>query len=124
MKLLLIVSLGIMLSGCAAEYGYMKDGKDGVNGTNGTNGSNGVNGEDSESYFTILDPCGNAPGLNDQILLKLADGTVISSDRDNNGGKNTRLARLEPGTYLTTDGDNCTFSIDMQGNIFSESHTY
>lgn len=88
-------------------------------------GSNGSNG--SPTPFTptaIINPCGNAPGIYDEIFLKLANGMLIASFSDNANGKNTRFSVLYAGSYYTTDGDNCSFKVDANGNIYDESKQY
>lgn len=96
---------------------------------NGTNGTDGANGSDAPSTpFTpvsIINPCGDKPAVYDEIFLKLANGTILASFSDNADGKNTRFSVLTPNTtYRTTDGDNCVFTIDANGNVTNESHTY
>lgn len=95
---------------------------------NGTDGLNGSNGQDaSPSPFTpvsIVNPCGDAPGIYDEVFLKLQNGTLIASFSDNANGQNTRFSVLTAGSYQTTDGDNCVFTLDSSGNITSENHHY
>lgn len=57
----------------------------------------------------VLDPCGDGPGV-DEVLLILGDGTVLAWYVD------LGLAVLEPGIYMTTDSQGCTFEIteDLQ----------
>lgn len=105
------------------------NGTNGSNGTNGNNGSNGTNGHDGSdappTAFTpvgLINPCGDAPGVYDEVFLKLANGMVIASFSDSANGKNTRFSVLVPGTYVTTDGDSCVFSVDASGNIYNENH--
>lgn len=90
------------------------------------NGLNGNDGADAPATaFTpvaLLNPCGDAPGVYDEVFLKLSNGTVLASFSDNANGYNTRFTVLVPGTYITTDGDNCTFSIDSSGNFTYQSH--
>lgn len=104
-------------------------GTNGQNGTNGTNGTNGLNG--SSSPFTpvaILNPCGDAPNLFDEIFIQLSNGTIIASFSENSNGKNTRFSVIwqagqgNSPQYMTTDGDNCSFSIDSSGTIVNENH--
>lgn len=71
----------------------------------------------------IINPCGDAPNLQDEVFLKLQNGTILTSISENANGKNTRLSFLTQGTYITTDGDNCRFTIDSVGNISNESHS-
>ena len=71
----------------------------------------------------LLDPCGDAPGRADEVLLLLSNGTVLASFSDNQNGLNTRFSVLENGYYRTTDGDNCYFTL-TDGVISGESHNY
>lgn len=94
------------------------------NGAAGTNGSNGTNGLDAlptaYSIVDMKDPCGNSPGIYDEVLLKLGNGTLVASFSDNANGLNTRLSVLVPGTFTTTDGSHCTFSVDINNNVYNE----
>lgn len=90
------------------------------NGVDGLPGENAV--LNDATPVAVLNPCGDASGIEDEVLLKLADGTVLTSFSDNNNGKNTRFSILYNGTYTTTDGDYCTFVL-TDGNIAYESHT-
>jgi len=98
------------------------------NGLNGQDGSNGTDGQNAPpTPFTpvgLLDPCGTNPNLHNEVFLKLADGTVLASFSDNVNGYNTRFSILTAGTYQTTDGDGCVFTIDASGTITSENHHY
>jgi hypothetical protein len=98
------------------------------NGTNGVNGTNGIDGVSPAMPalmpVAILNPCGDAPSIYDEVFLKLADGTVLASYSDNTSGMNTRFTKLIAGTYGTTDGDNCVFTIDASGNITSQNKNY
>lgn len=69
------------------------------------------------NIVSIIDPCGDAPGIIDEVLFKLSDGRVISSFSDNAAGQNTRFSVLPEGVQLSvTDGSHCTFKI-LNGNI-------
>jgi hypothetical protein len=73
--------------------------------------------------FTIvglINPCGDAPYIYDEIFLKLANGTIIASFSDDIYGTNTRFSVLAPGTFMTTDGDRCIFSVNAAGQIYNE----
>lgn len=103
----------------------------GLNGHNGTNGSNGHDGADGHDApptpFTpvaLLNPCGDAPGVYDEVFLKLQNGTILASFSDNANGDNTRFAVVTPGTYQTTDGDHCVFTINASGTFTYENHHY
>lgn len=65
----------------------------------------------------FIDPCGDAPGVYDEVLIKLANGMIVASFSDNANGKNTRLSVLVPANYVTTDGSNCSFSVDAAGAV-------
>lgn len=89
---------------------------------------NGTDGQDAPpTSFTptgLIDPCGDAPGRYDEVFIKLANGSLVASFSDNMSGQNTRFSVLTAGTYQTTDGDNCVFTLDASGNITSENHHY
>lgn len=89
---------------------------------------NGLDGQDAPpTPFTptgVVNPCGDAPSVYDEVLIKLSNGTLIASFSQNANGQNTRFAILPAGTYITTDGDNCTFSVNSNGDITYESHVY
>jgi hypothetical protein len=72
----------------------------------------------------LVNPCGDAPGIWDEIFLRLANGQLVASFSDNANGNNTRFSILTPGTYETTDGDNCMFTVDNSLQIINESHHY
>jgi hypothetical protein len=59
----------------------------------------------------VFVPCPEIPGLYREVILILSDGTMLASFSDNADGKNTRLSVLPPGTYKTTDGRNCIFTV-------------
>lgn len=62
----------------------------------------------------VIDPCGDNPSKIDEVGFKMADGSIYFYFIDNGGG---RLSKLPQGYYRTTDGTNCNFAIDAQGNI-------
>lgn len=102
-----------------------RDGVDGIDGRDGTNGQNGTDGRDGKSSIVdILNPCGDSRTVSDEVLLRLSNGQILASLSDSASGKNTRFAILEPGTYKTTDGDACYFSIDAEGNLTNESYRH
>lgn len=105
------------------------NGVDGVNGSPGQNGSDGVDGadgrdgedgSDTTSPFLpveLVDPCGDTPGVYDEVFLRLANGKLLSSFSDNANGQNTRFSILVPGNYITTDGSHCSFTVDSNNQI-------
>ena len=89
-----------------------QDGNDGQDGTNGTNGTNGINADLTYAVIDIIDPCGDHPTKQDEVILKLGNGKYLSSFSDNANGLNTRFSVLAPGTYQTTDGTSCVFTLN------------
>lgn len=69
----------------------------------------------------IKDPCG-AQGSYNEVLLKLSNGKYLSSYSENSGGLNTRFAILADGTYRTTDGSGCYFTVSNGGTVISNEH--
>lgn len=55
----------------------------------------------------IIELCDDGPGY-DEILLRLSDNTILAYFEI---GSKRFLTRLIPGTYITTDGTNCLFTI-------------
>ena len=85
---------------------------------NGVPGPQGEQGPASPYTITeIIDPCGNASGIYDEVLLKLQSGKILASFSDSANGKNTRLSEITQGNYVATDGSNCHFSVDSLGNV-------
>lgn len=109
---LLFLSMLLVLSSCG------KDGKDGAPGTTGATGAKGADAPPTAYTVTsIIDPCGDAAGVVDEVLLKLANGQVLVSFSASSSGNNTRLAVLPPGNYVTTDGSNCHFTLTNDGQV-------
>lgn len=140
-----ISALSLLAAGCGSDYYYSYVGKDGKNGVDGSsctvtevssspavpNGGaiitcadssvlvkNGANGQDGvSSIVSLIDPCGDAPGIYDEVILRLNDGTLLASFSDNANGKNTRLSVIGEGSYQVTDGSGCAFSITSDGSV-------
>jgi hypothetical protein len=70
----------------------------------------------------IVNPCGDAPGIIDEVFLQLSNGTLLASFSANASGLNTRFAVLPAGSYQTTDGDNCKFDVTANGEVVNERH--
>jgi hypothetical protein len=91
-----------------------------LNGQNGEDGTDGEDGSDAPpTAFTvtaIIDPCGQQSQW-DEVLLKLANGQIIASFSQNASGLNTRFVSLLPGSYITTDGTACQFTVDSNLNV-------
>lgn len=65
----------------------------------------------------IIDPCGDTPGIYDEVLLRLATGQIIASFSDNLNGYNTRFTILQAGTYVDTDGSGCVFTVHADNTV-------
>lgn len=85
-----------------------------------SNGAPGPRGEPGpitqHGILRTIDPCGDAPGIYDEVFLLVSDGTLLWSLSDNANGKNTRLAEAADGSWITTDGSDCTFTVATTGN--------
>jgi cell division protein FtsB len=64
----------------------------------------------------IVDPCGDGPGF-DEVLLKTSSGKVLASFSQSSSALSTRFSVLPPGTYTTTDGTSCTFTVSSTGSV-------
>jgi hypothetical protein len=103
------------------------DGADGVDGQDGADGVDGIDGVDGQdgadapptayTVTEIIDPCGNHSTRIDEVLLRLANGSIIASFSDNVSGLNTRFAIIGAGTYGTTDGTGCIFTVSNTGVV-------
>ncbi len=67
---------------------------------------------DYPSYVDLCDPARNWS----EIALKIGNDLIASMSEKVNG-QNTRLVRLIPGNYRTTDGYSCSFSINLNGEV-------
>lgn len=97
---------------------FVCDGEVGAVGATGAIGAQGPQGEQGEmgptspnSIATVIDPCGDHPTKHDEVILQLENGLLLASFSDNANGLNTRFSLLGNGTYGTTDGTSCTFTV-------------
>lgn len=75
---------------------------------NGTNGSNAP--ATPYTIVNIIKPCPTIAGPNPEVILVLANRTLLASVSQS-AGSNTRLALLQPGGWQTTDGRACAFTV-------------
>jgi hypothetical protein len=108
----------VVLNGNDGNNGL--NGSDGVNGVDGTNGTNGTDGRDgvdtSMTAYTVvevIDPCGRQT-MFDEIMLRLANGQLMAVYAD---PSNQFLTFVPPGTYMTTDGTKCIFTVTPELQI-------
>jgi hypothetical protein len=94
-------------------------GAQGPQGAVGPAGPQGLPGTNAPTPIpiVIINPCGDAPGIYDEVILKLPDGTLLASFSDNASGLNTRLSALVPGTFITSDGSTCIFTVHSNGTV-------
>jgi hypothetical protein len=75
---------------------------------------NGVNGQDGATapYAPVgtIAPCGNTVQWKEQLLC-LGNGKLLGSFSENINGYNTRLSFLNDGSYVNSDGSNCSFTV-------------
>lgn len=64
------------------------------------------------NIVSLVDPCGDAAGKVDEVLLRLSDGSLLASFSDSAAGLNTRFAVIGNGSYSTTDGTGCSFTVN------------
>lgn len=105
------------------------NGSDGQQGSQGEQGQQGQQGQQGEqgpvSEFTpveIVDPCGDKPDIYDEVFLRLFNGQLLWSLSDNQNGLNTRFSLAVPGSWKTTDGSHCFFSIDNDYQLYNEHY--
>lgn len=89
---------------------------DGAVGPAGPQGPQGDPGNPASvpqySVKEVIDPCGDDAGAVDEVLLRLQNGSILVMYTQSFGGAFPRLAILAPGSYVTTDTTNCSFSIN------------
>lgn len=74
-----------------------------------------LNGKDSLLGINeLINPCGESGLQYEEILLRLSDNSIVAYFE--NGNKRF-LSQLSSGDYVTTDGENCYFTIDENNNI-------
>lgn len=67
----------------------------------------------------VYDFCGNKPGHLNEVGLKLSNGKIMAYFEGNDG---ERLIVLNAGSYVTTDGTNCHFTVNANGEITNEHY--
>lgn len=89
--------------------------------SNGSDGLNGINGQDApmSAYCVteIIDPCGDKPNVDDEVFLLLANGKLVWLQVDNGSALTARLALARDGSWQTTDGSGCNFTLLTSGSM-------
>lgn len=88
-------------------------GQPGVPGPSGQVGATGPTG--SFTTASIIQPCGATSSPWKEVLLCLADGTILADFSDDSSGLNTRLSLIPPGSYIDTDESGCNFEVSPYG---------
>ena len=96
-------------------------GPSGADGAPGAQGPAGQDGADApispNNIASVIDPCGDAPGIVDEVLLQLASGELLVFFANNVNSDYGRLAIIPPGSYMTTDGQNCYFTVNADHSV-------
>lgn len=77
-----------------------------------------------QGYNNIVgmkDPCG-PQGAYNEVFLQLSSGQYLASFSQNGSALTTRLVVLTDGTYMTTDGTSCQFTVSDGGTVISNEH--
>jgi hypothetical protein len=94
------------------------NGEKGEKGDQGNKGDNGEDGQDaspsSYSIVAVIDPCGDSPNEFDEVIIRLADNSLIAYFED--GGKRF-LASIPAGSYQTTDRQKCNFTVNANMTV-------
>lgn len=90
-------------------------GPQGPQGERGEPGAPGVAGAPgTNAVLAIIDPCGDNPGHQDEVLLLLSNGQYLAYFKES--GSEEFLTILEWGkSYVTTDDQECHFKISATG---------
>lgn len=94
----------------------------GIDGEDGVDGVDGIDGNDSEySIVEMITPCISTASPNNnsasEILLRLRNGNILAVYSH---GNKVYLVNIGPGNYITTDGRNCKFNVDVDLTITDE----
>ncbi len=73
------------------------------------------------NIVSIKDPCGAQSAYN-EVFLKLSTGQYLASFSDSASGLNTRFTILTDGSFVTTDGSHCYFTVSNGGTVISNEH--
>ena len=85
----------------------------GLDGSQGPQGEQGVAG-DPGLITSFIDPCGDDPGHQDEVLFVLSTGQLSA------WYLNLGLVILPPGRYITTDHQGCRFEVLPDGSYLEK----
>lgn len=101
------VSNGAIITCDDGTQSIVMNGDKGDVGDKGETGTNGIS-----PILETIDPCGNGTGF-DEILIKTNIGYISYFEE----GNKRFLAKLDIGSYRTTDQQACRFSVNVDGSI-------
>lgn len=108
-------------TGDKGETGNVGDtgsaGRDGVDGRDGSDGADAP--IQAYGVSSVIDVCGTKPGMFNEVLLKLNNGQIMAHYSD---GQKQFLSLLGPGSYQTTDGTGCFFTVTTDFQITDEHY--
>ena len=81
------------------------------------NGQDGTNGQDAPptpyTVTEVIDPCGKQASF-DEVLLRMSNGQLLAHFAS---GNNQFLTTIGVGSYTTTDGTNCYFTVNNDMSV-------
>jgi hypothetical protein len=108
-RILLLVLL--LLIGCAKVHNGPR-GEPGPKGDSGDRGPEGAAGRDgNDAYAEVVPLCPNLAGAYPEVLLRIS-GKLYAVFAP--GTPNVRLVEIVPGSYVTTDGRSCSFTVTAE----------
>jgi hypothetical protein len=100
------------VQGAQGEVG--PQGEPGDQGEVGPQGPQGEEGPTSEySIVELIDPCGPTSDFN-EVLFRTAGGTILAHYSH---GNKQFLTELRPGSYVTTDYQQCYFTVNADNTV-------
>ena len=114
MRYLFIAIVLLLANACGDGSHFIEgpagpQGEQGVPGVDGLDGTDGQDGQDGkDAILEVIDPCGDSEGQFDELLFRLADGTLMVYFED---GSRRFLTVIGPGNYRTTDRQQCLFAV-------------
>jgi len=95
-------------------------GPQGVAGATGNQGAIGAAApETAYTPVQTVTPCGPNSSSYKEVLLVLADGSILCDFSLNLAGQDTRLTLLPDGSYIDTDESGCEFTVSTSGDTRS-----
>lgn len=109
--LFFIIGFALSLSTSNCGKPMPTNGKDGAQGPQGAQGQSGAAGTSLFSKVATVTPCGPSSSPYKEVLLFLADCSLLSSFSVDSNALNTRFTLVPDGTYSDTDSSGCVFTV-------------